>query len=149
MAPSTSTSLGNGLQVARGLSAYTKNPRELDVPIGEGILISLSILYQSFYQLLIAKDWTEPAWASRTYTLGRRNNWILRRDMVRMSTYRVPITDLGSKLLSLTCMNHSIKHSSQARAPQWQVWHHHHPSRYRLSQSYRHIPLGRNVRMIS
>ena len=101
MAPSTSTSLKNGLQVARGMSAYAKNPREFDVPIGEGILISL---YQSFYQLLIAKDWTEPAWASGTYTLRRRNNWILRRDMVRMSTYRVPITDLGSKLLSLTIL---------------------------------------------
>ena len=104
MAPSTSTSPKNGLQVARGMSAYAKNPRELDVPIGEGILISLSILYQSFYQLLIAKDWTEPAWASGTYTLRRRNNWILRRDIVRMSTYRVPITDLGSKLLSLTIL---------------------------------------------
>ena len=84
---------------------HTKNPRELDVPIGEGILISLSILYQLFNQLLIAKDWTEPAWASTTYTLRRRNNWILRRDIVWMSTYRVPIsTDLGSKLISLTIL---------------------------------------------
>ena len=99
MAASTSRLLENGLQVASGMSAYAKNPRELDVPIIESMLISLSNLYQSFYQLLIAKDWTGPAWASRTYTLRRRNNWILRRDMVRMSIYRVPITDLGSKLI--------------------------------------------------
>ena len=105
MAPSTSTSPKNGLQVARGMSAYAKNPRELDVPISEGMLILHSNLYQSFYQLLVAKDWTEPAWASTTYTLRRRNNWILRRDIVRMSTYRVPIsTDLGSKLISLTIL---------------------------------------------
>ena len=55
MAPSTSTSPKNGLQVARGMSAYAKNPRELDVPISEGMLILHSNLYQSFINYSLQK----------------------------------------------------------------------------------------------
>jgi hypothetical protein len=55
MAPSTHGNDSNGLQVASGKRAYIENPRKLAVPITGGMLISFSILYQSFYQLLFAK----------------------------------------------------------------------------------------------
>ena len=42
----------------------------------------------------------------------------------------------------LSCINNLIC-SSQAREPQWQVWHHHHLRQHRLSR-YRQIPVGRH-----
>ena len=42
-----------------------------------------------------------------------------------------------------SCINHSINYSSQAREPRWQVWHHRHLRRHRLSR-YQQIPVGRH-----
>ena len=76
----------------------------------------------TIYQLLFAGYQREPAWASRTVdeesAQPRPNLWNSgkRRNEVKVSAYETPITDLGSKLISLSILcqpSHSTSHDGR------------------------------------
>ena len=85
----------------RGKSESTccSHPRYVDFVIHSSL--------STIYQLLFAGYRREPAWASRTVdeesAQPRPNLW-KRRDEVKVSVYETPITDLGSKLISLSIL---------------------------------------------
>jgi len=81
-----------------------------------GVLISLSILYQPFHQRLFSGDGWEPAWTSRPYVEPRINRWI-RRDVVDVSIYEVPMANSGSVTMA-TSSTSSMSISAQPASGQ-------------------------------
>ena len=126
VAPSISTEYGDCAYL--GIRSDAEDPSTFAVPNTDpgGMLISFSILYQLYHQLLFigVPLFTSPAYKDR-------GNWSTRSDDVDLFMFEVPITALGSMLVSVSILYQQfINYTSQEA--RWQVvqqsrhlWHHH------------------------
>ena len=107
VAPSVSTEYGDCADL--GIRSDAEDPSTFTVPYTDprGMLISLSILYQLYHQLLFigVPSFTTPAYRDR-------GNWTTRSDEVALFMFKVPITVVESMLISISCISNFINYAS-------------------------------------